>query len=84
MPTGRAPVEERVAVVRPPLNVLIPLGAILMTGVIGVSFGLINIFVHDNVSQEAVLVWASGLTIAIMVVAVILTLNAFKSTPHDD
>jgi hypothetical protein len=70
--------------VRPPLNILIPLGAILMTGVIGVSFGLINIFVHDNVSKEAVLVWASGLTVAIMIAAVILTMSAFRSTPHDD
>lgn len=69
---------------RPPLNILIPLGAILMTGTIGVSFGLINILVHDNVSQEAVLVWASGLTIAIMAVAVVLTMSAFRSPPHDD
>ena len=68
---------------RPPLNILIPLGAILMTGIIGVSLGLLNLFVHDNISQEAVLVWASGVTIVIMGVAVALTMKSIRETPHD-
>jgi uncharacterized membrane protein YvbJ len=54
-----------------------------MTGIIGVSFGLLNLFVHDNISQEAVLVWASGVTIAIMIVAVLLTMKSIRETPHD-
>lgn len=68
---------------RPPLNILIPLGAILMTGIIGVALGLANIMIHDNVSKDAVLVWASGVTVAIMVGAILLTMRSIKSTPHD-
>lgn len=68
---------------RPPLNILIPLGAILMTGIIGVALGLANLAIHDNISQEAVLVWASGVTILIMLVAVVLTMKSIRETPHD-
>ena len=69
--------------VRPPLNVLIPLGAITLTGVIGVSFGLSNLFVYDNIGHTMVLIWASGLTVSIMAVAVALTMKDMRSNDGD-
>ena len=59
---------------RVPLFILIPLAAIISTGIIGVSIGLLNLQIREATdSTIGPVVFAGGLTIAIMAVATYLS-----------
>lgn len=62
---------------RLPLFILIPLAAIISTGVIGVSIGLLNLQIREATdSALGPVVFAGGLTILIMAVATYLSLRS--------
>lgn len=62
---------------RGPLYILIPLAAIISTGVIGVSIGLLNLQIRE-ITDSAIgpVVFAGGLTIVIMAVATYLSMRS--------
>lgn len=61
---------------RLPLPLIIPLGAALMVGTIGVSFGLLFLFLDEEYSEDATLVGALSLTILIMAGAIVASMKA--------
>ena len=62
---------------RGPLFILVPLAAIISTGVIGVSFGLANLGIREATdSALGPVVFAGVLTIVIMGVAAFLSIRS--------
>lgn len=65
---------------RVPLFVLLPLGAAVMVGVIGVSIGLLNLWINDTFSPDMTIAFAGTLTVLIMIGAYILS----RSSPDPE
>lgn len=63
-----------------PLQVILPLGAIIMAGTIGVSIGLLNLWINDTFSPDATVAFAGTLTVLIMVGAFLLS----RSSPDSE
>lgn len=62
---------------RGPLFIVIPLAAIICTGIIGVSIGLLNLGIRDWTDSAVGPVVSAGLiTILIMAVATYLSMNS--------
>ncbi len=65
------------------LSLVIPLFAVLMAVVIGVTIGLTNLAIHDiDHSSTPTVIFAATLTIAIMIVAILLTVRS--PDPEED
>lgn len=62
---------------RAPLYILIPVGAVILTGVIGVSIGLLNLAIREAFdSALGPVIFAGGLTVLIMAVAAYMSTKA--------